>query len=130
MLELSLVRKRFGKEIAIYRLDKGICQDEMAKKLGLSRGTLSSIENGTSTIDDYLLVALYNECHLYLFFMILYAFFGAVVHEKIKEYSEGIYKPIIDRLMQKLRELGPVDKIRYYDNDDIRVTYKRTKKDT
>ena len=41
--------KTFGKQIATLRKEKSISQEQIAKDLNISRATISSLENGTSS---------------------------------------------------------------------------------
>ena len=127
MLDLNLVRKRFGKEIALYRITKGISQEDMAKKLDISRASLSKLENGSNPIDDHVLLSLYRVCKKYKFFMLLYAFYGDRVRKALRYVEKSASNPLLIKLVEKLKKRGPVDKPRYYDNDAIRVVYKRNK---
>lgn len=127
MLKLELLRKRFGREIALYRIEKRISQEELSKRMNISRSKLSTIENGISPFDDFVLLALYKECGQYLFFMILYAFYGTVIRDYINTLEDNIYKPLLENVLNRIRKLGPVDRPRYYDNDIIRVVYKPDK---
>ena len=127
MLDLDLVRKRFGKEIVVYRIAKGISQEAMAKKLDISRGRLSRLENGTTPVDDHILLGLYHECKKYVFFMLLYAFYGNRIRKLLKYFASDDYNPLLKSIIGNLRKNGPVDKPRYYDNDVVRVVYKRNK---
>ena len=128
MLDLTLLRKRFGKEIVLYRIKKKMSQEELAKRLHISRATLSTLENGTSKFDDFILLNLYHECKGYVFFMMLYAFYGSKIRSMVNLFRIGKSDSHVLKLLKRLRKLGPVDKPRYYDNDVIRVIYKPEKK--
>lgn len=41
--------KTFGKQIATLRKEKSVSQEQLAKDLNISRATISSLENGTSS---------------------------------------------------------------------------------
>lgn len=41
--------KTFGKKIATLRKEKSVSQEQLAKDLNISRATISSLENGTSS---------------------------------------------------------------------------------
>jgi transcriptional regulator with XRE-family HTH domain len=100
-------RTRIATGLAKLRLRKGLTQNDMAKALGVTQGTISKIENGP---DDELTVKILGDYYRAVDAVVIIQFGPPMtLVERIRHHLEEI-KNLLDqlaRLANKYEELGP-----------------------
>ena len=95
-------RAKIGEIIAEIRLDKKMTQDELAERSGLSRSSLTAIENGRAnfTIDAILDIA--NGLGVSVELIFLKAFFSGSAVKIDAQTSEKIVNELLVLLMKHI----------------------------
>ena len=117
--------ERFGVELVRYRYHFQLTQDEMAEKCHLTRFVIIGLEKGRSKLDFETLAKLYLECNKYLFFMLIYSFYGKHLLEKLPADFPMVSRERLAEWVDGLRKVYPVYGPRYYDREGRRV-YKKS----
>lgn len=95
-------RAKIGEIIAEIRLDKAITQDELAKRAGISRSSLTAIENGKSNFTVDTLIDIANALDIPMELIFLKAFFAGKALKLNANTSERIIKDLLLVLMQNI----------------------------
>ncbi len=103
-----MIEKDIGKRIQEYRKKKGITQDEIAEKIGVTSHHYSSLERGITNIKLELLVTILNELDCSADEV-----FCDVVHKSANVKAT--------KLSEKLERLSPDEQHRIYDVVDTLI---------
>lgn len=95
-------RAKIGEIIAEIRLDKAITQDELVKRSGISRSSLTAIENGKSNFTVDILIDIANALDVSMELIFLKAFFTVKALKLNANTSERIIKDLLLVLMQNI----------------------------